>query len=81
MIGDLQQLAPVVKNEEWGLLKREYETVYFFSILGFCVLARDWIDNGDWLGSLNQTVSHCLEFVSLNYFDGNQLRYSKVLEF
>jgi hypothetical protein len=31
MIGDLQQLAPVIKNEEWGLLKREYETVYFFS--------------------------------------------------
>lgn len=31
MIGDLQQLAPVVRNEEWGLLKREYETVYFFS--------------------------------------------------
>ncbi|MCD6354581.1 MAG: helix-turn-helix domain-containing protein [Prolixibacteraceae bacterium] len=31
MIGDLQQLAPVVKNEEWGLLKREYETVFFFS--------------------------------------------------
>jgi len=29
------------------------------------------------LGSLNQTVSHCLEFVSLDYFDGNQLRYSK----
>jgi len=31
MIGDLQQLSPVIKNEEWGLLKREYETVYFFS--------------------------------------------------
>ncbi|WP_346862130.1 helix-turn-helix domain-containing protein [uncultured Draconibacterium sp.] len=31
MIGDLQQLSPVVKNEEWGLLRREYETVYFFS--------------------------------------------------
>lgn len=31
MIGDLQQLAPVIKNEEWSLLKREYETVYFFS--------------------------------------------------
>lgn len=31
MIGDLQQLAPVIKNDEWGLLKREYETVYFFS--------------------------------------------------
>jgi GTPase SAR1 family protein len=31
MIGDLQQLSPVVKNEEWALLRREYETVYFFS--------------------------------------------------
>lgn len=31
MIGDLQQLAPVVKNDEWNLLKREYETIYFFS--------------------------------------------------
>jgi hypothetical protein len=31
MIGDLQQLAPVVKNEEWNLLRREYETVFFFS--------------------------------------------------
>lgn len=31
MIGDLQQLAPVIKNEEWNLLKREYETIYFFS--------------------------------------------------
>ncbi len=31
MIGDLQQLAPVVKTDEWNLLKREYETVYFFS--------------------------------------------------
>lgn len=31
MIGDLQQLAPVIKNEEWDLLKREYETGYFFS--------------------------------------------------
>jgi hypothetical protein len=31
MIGDLQQLAPVIKNDEWDLLKREYETVYFFS--------------------------------------------------
>ena len=31
MIGDLQQLSPVVKNEEWGLLKHEYDTPYFFS--------------------------------------------------
>jgi len=31
MIGDLQQLSPVVKSNEWNLLKKEYETVYFFS--------------------------------------------------
>ena len=31
MIGDLHQLPPVVKQDEWQLLKRYYETVYFFS--------------------------------------------------
>ena len=31
MIGDLQQLAPVVRPNEWGLLQSHYETVYFFS--------------------------------------------------
>ncbi|MCL2290340.1 MAG: AAA family ATPase, partial [Bacteroidetes bacterium] len=30
MIGDLQQLAPVVKEEEWILLKEHYETPFFF---------------------------------------------------
>ena len=31
MIGDLQQLAPVVKAEEWELLSKHYDTPYFFS--------------------------------------------------
>lgn len=31
MIGDLQQLAPVVKENEWALLKEYYDTPYFFS--------------------------------------------------
>ncbi len=31
MIGDLQQLAPVVKPNEWSLLQQHYETPYFFS--------------------------------------------------
>ena len=30
MIGDLQQLAPVVKEDEWKLLKNHYESAYFF---------------------------------------------------
>lgn len=30
MIGDLQQLSPVIKEEEEQLLKRHYDTLYFF---------------------------------------------------
>ncbi len=35
MIGDLQQLAPVVKPNEWELLKKYYETPYFFNSHAF----------------------------------------------
>jgi ATP-dependent exoDNAse (exonuclease V), alpha subunit - helicase superfamily I member len=31
MIGDLQQLTPVVKDDEWSLLSKYYETAFFFS--------------------------------------------------
>lgn len=31
MIGDLQQLSPVIKDNEWQLLKAYYKTGYFFS--------------------------------------------------
>lgn len=31
LIGDLQQLAPVAKNEEWEMLRQYYPTQYFFS--------------------------------------------------
>lgn len=31
LIGDLQQLAPVVRTEDWDLLKNHYDTPYFFS--------------------------------------------------
>jgi hypothetical protein len=31
MIGDLQQLAPVVKDDEWQILKDYYNTAFFFS--------------------------------------------------
>lgn len=35
MIGDLQQLPPVVKNEEWSLLSQHYDTAFFFSSRAF----------------------------------------------
>ncbi len=31
MIGDLHQLSPVIKDEEWSLLKAYYDTIFFFS--------------------------------------------------
>jgi hypothetical protein len=31
MIGDLQQLPPVVKQEEWQLLRQHYESPFFFN--------------------------------------------------
>lgn len=33
MIGDLQQLAPVVKDDEWDILRKYYDTPFFFSSL------------------------------------------------
>ena len=35
MIGDLQQLSPVVKPEEWDLLRAHYQTPYFFSSISY----------------------------------------------
>lgn len=35
LIGDLQQLSPVVKPEEWNILKNYYESPYFFSSKAF----------------------------------------------
>ncbi len=31
MVGDLHQLSPVVKDDEWQIMKDFYDTVYFFS--------------------------------------------------
>jgi DNA replication protein DnaC len=35
MIGDLQQLSPVIKDQEWSLLKSYYKTGFFFSSHAF----------------------------------------------
>ncbi len=35
MIGDLQQLSPVIKNEEWQVLKNYYSTGFFFGSNAF----------------------------------------------
>lgn len=35
MIGDLQQLAPVIKDHEWQLLKPYYHNAFFFSSISY----------------------------------------------
>jgi uncharacterized protein YecA (UPF0149 family) len=35
LIGDLQQLSPVVREDEWFLLKSFYDNAYFFSSLSY----------------------------------------------
>ncbi len=35
MIGDLQQLSPVIKDDEWQLLKQHYSTRFFFGSKAF----------------------------------------------
>lgn len=35
LIGDLQQLSPVIKNDEWQLLKQYYNTGFFFGSNSF----------------------------------------------
>ena len=35
MIGDLQQLSPVIKEQEWDLLRHVYKNGFFFSSLAF----------------------------------------------
>ncbi|QHI37514.1 ATP-dependent DNA helicase UvrD2 [Kordia antarctica] len=35
LIGDLQQLSPVIRPNEWQLLKNYYKTAYFFSSIAY----------------------------------------------
>ena len=68
MIGDLQQLSPVVKDSEWELLKDLYDTPYFFGSRALretdyaCIeLTRVYRQqDGRFLDLLNQVRDNCL---------------------
>ena len=68
MIGDLQQLAPVVKDEEWQMLSKYYDTPYFFSSRAlkqteYCTIELKTVyrqNDGDFLELLNRIrENHC----------------------
>ena len=87
MIGDLQQLAPVVKDEEWQMLKKYYDTPYFFSSRAlkqteYCTIELKTVyrqSDGTFLNLLNRIrENHCnpqvLEALNRRYLPGFQPR-------
>ncbi len=68
MIGDVQQLSPVVKPNDWELLRAHYNSVYFFSSQAFqqanavCIELKHIYrqDNHDFITILNEIRNNCL---------------------
>ncbi len=68
MIGDLQQLSPVVRQNEWELLKTHYKNAYFFSSLAYQkanVVPIEFTHiyrqtNEDFISILNEVRNDCL---------------------
>ena len=73
MIGDLHQLPPVVKPEDWNLLKRCYTTPYFFGSLALQKSSYVTIElksiyrqnDADFIGLLNQVRDNRLDTPAL----------------
>lgn len=74
MIGDLQQLPPVVKANEWQLLQPYYDTAFFFSSKVFQASDAIGIElkhiyrqkNDHFIGILNEIRNNCLSNKSLD---------------
>ena len=73
MIGDLHQLPPVVKQEDWDMLGRYYDTPYFFG--SRALEQTDYISielkhiyrqsDPEFIGLLNKVRDNCLDAESL----------------
>lgn len=74
MIGDLQQLAPVVKNEEWELLRNYYETAFFFSSKAFIESQAIGIELKHIYRQANQSFINILNQIRNNNLDENNLK-------
>lgn len=73
MIGDIHQLAPVAKAEEWELLRPYYKSVYFFDShvltnTPYCCIELEHIyrqDDRKFIDILNKVRNNCLDADSL----------------
>lgn len=80
MIGDVQQLAPVTKDHEWELLRKHYQSPFFFSSKALSLLKYIPVElthiyrqeDGDFITLLNnirnkQADNHTLEELNKRY--------------
>ena len=81
MIGDIQQLAPVARPNEWELLQPYYKSVYFFdsNVLQnnpYICIELDHIyrqNDGDFIEILNQVRNNCLDAKNLDMLNSRYL--------
>lgn len=74
LIGDMQQLAPVAKEDEWALLKEYYASPYFFDSKALCrseylciELTHVYRQSDDaFVGLLNKIRDNCPDAETLN---------------
>ncbi|HAD13895.1 MAG TPA: helicase, partial [Saprospirales bacterium] len=74
MIGDLHQLPPVVKDEEWNLLREHYDTAYFFGSHALQDTEPVSIELKHIYRQSDETFIHLLNKVRNNQLDDEVLR-------
>lgn len=79
MIGDIHQLAPVAKEEEWALLSEYYKSVYFFDShvltkTPYCCIELEHIyrqEDRQFIDILNKVRNNCLDAESLKVLNSH----------
>ena len=79
MIGDIHQLAPVAKEEEWTLLRDYYKSVYFFDShvltkTPYCCIELEHIyrqEDRKFIDILNKVRNNCLDAESLSIINSH----------
>lgn len=79
MIGDIHQLAPVAKQEEWALLQDYYKSVYFFDSqvltkTPYCCIELEHIYRQEdrlFIDILNKVRNNCLDAESLRILNSH----------
>ncbi len=79
MIGDIHQLAPVAKEEEWALLRDYYKSVYFFDShvltkTPYCCIELEHIyrqEDRQFIDILNKVRNNCLDAESLKVLNSH----------